>query len=113
MSNAITRTIPKISTSFPRIGGIALGRPRLFPLLAFIAVLLVVSLFFVWSRIQVVHLEYDISSREGRVRDLNQEIRRYQLEVASLRTPARIEGVARDRIGLQLPTPAQVINVDR
>lgn len=112
MSNTITRSIPKIGASIPRISGIALGRPRLVPLLAFIAVLLVVSLFFVWSRLQVVHLEYDISSLEGRVRDLNQEIRRYQLEVASLRTPARIEQVARERIGLQLPTPAQVINVD-
>lgn len=112
MSNAITRTIPKIG-SLPGIGGIALGRPRLFPLLGFIAVLLVVSLFFVWSRLQVVHLEYDISRLEGRTRDLNQEIRRYRLEVASLRTPARIEQVARERIGLQLPTPEQVINVEQ
>lgn len=113
MSNAITRSLPKVGASIPRIGGIALGRPSLVPLLGFIAVLLAVSLFFVWSRLQVVHLEYDISSLEGRVRDLNQEIRRYRLEVASLRTPARIEQMARDSIGLQLPTPEQVINVDK
>lgn len=106
MSNAITRTIPKV-------GGFTLGRPRLFPLILFIAVLLFVSLFFVWSRLQVVHLEYDISSLEGKVRDLQQDIRRYRLEAASLRSPARIEQVAQSRIGLRHPTLEQVITVER
>jgi cell division protein FtsL len=107
MSNAtITRTLPNIH-------GVSLGRPRLFPLFTFIAVLLVLSLFFVWSRLQVVHLEYEISSLEGRLREANQDVQRLRLEAASLRSPARIEQVAKSRIGLRLPTADQVIPIER
>lgn len=105
MSDAILRTIPKVN-------GFALQRPRLFPLMAFIAVLLGISLFFVWSRLQVVNLEYGISSLEAKVRALQQDTRRLRLEAASLRNPGRLEQVARNDLGLRLPTPDQVITVD-
>jgi cell division protein FtsL len=105
MSDTILRTIPKIN-------GFALQRPRLLPLLVFMALLMAVSLFFVWSRLQVVNLEYDLSRLETRVRDLQQEGRKLRLEAASLRHPGRIEEVARVQMGLRLPTPDQVIAVD-
>lgn len=96
----------------PKINGFALKRPRLLPLLAFVTVLLAVSLFFVWSRLQVVHLEYDISSIEAQLRVVDQESQRLRLEAASLRSPGRIETVARNELGLRLPTPEQVITVN-
>jgi cell division protein FtsL len=95
-----------------KINGFSLQRPRLFPVLLFMALMLVVALFYVWSRLQVVHLEYDISSLEGQVRHLQQESRQLQLETASLRSPGRIERVARDELGLRMPAPEQVITVD-
>jgi cell division protein FtsL len=104
MSDAVVRTIPKIN-------GFALRRPRLFPLIAFVIVLMLVSLFFVWSRLEVVNLEYDISTYEVRLRSLQQESRQLKLEAASLRNPARIERMARAKLGLRLPTPEQVITV--
>ena len=104
MSDAVVRTIPKIN-------GFALQRPRLFPLIAFVVVLMIVALFFVWSRLEVVNLEYDISTYEVRLRSLQQESRQLKLEAASLSNPARIEQRARTRIGLRLPTPEQVITV--
>ena len=76
------------------------------------ALMVAVALFFVWSRLQVVNLEYGISSLEGRLRNLQQESRQLQLEVASLRNPVRIEQVARTRLGLRLPAPEQVVTVD-
>ena len=104
MSDAVARSIPKIN-------GFALRRPRLFPLIAFVVVLMLVSLFFVWSRLEVVNLEYDISTNEVRLRSLQQESRQLKLEAASLRNPARIERMARVKLGLRLPTPEQVITV--
>lgn len=98
--------------NIPRINGISLQQPRLFSLLVFIAVLMGISLFFVWSRLQVVNLEYDISSLEGRLRSMQQESRRLTLEAASLRNPGRIEQVARADLGLRQPTLAQVVIVD-
>lgn len=104
MSETILRSIPKV-------GGLALHRPNLMHSFIFIAILLAVSLFFVWSRLQVVHLEYGISSLESRIRDLNQETRRLKLEAASLRNPVRLEQVAKSDLGLRLPTPDQIIIV--
>jgi cell division protein FtsL len=105
MSDTVLRPIPKIN-------GFSLQRPRLLPLFAFIAILLVVSLFFVWSRIQVVNLAYDISSLESRLRGMQQETQRLRLEAASLRSLARIERFAASELGLRLPAPEQVVTVD-
>lgn len=104
MSDTILKAIPKV-------GGLTLHRPHLVHSFTFIAILLVVSLFFVWSRLQVVNLEYNISSLESRVRDLSQETKRLKLEAASLRNPVRIEQVAKAELGLRLPTPEQIIIV--
>jgi cell division protein FtsL len=105
MSDTILRPIPKIN-------GFSLQRPRLLFLFTFIALLLAVSLFFVWSRIQVVNLAYDISSLEGRLRGMQQETQRLRLEAASLRSLARIERFALSELGLRLPAPDQVVIVD-
>lgn len=98
--------------SLPKVNGFALHRPRLLPLFTFIAIVLAVAIFFVWSRIQVVNLAYDISSLEGRLRGLQQETQRLRLEAASLRSPARIERVAMNRLGLRLPASEQVVTVE-
>ncbi|MFA5515070.1 MAG: cell division protein FtsL [Desulfuromonadales bacterium] len=100
------------TAAIPKINGFVLHRPRLFPSFAFMAVLLAISLFFVWSRLQVVHLEYDIGRLEGQVRAMQQDNSRLRLEAASLRNPGRIERVARTQMGLRLPDPAQVITVN-
>ena len=99
------------TTSLPRIPSLTLGRPRLLPLFGFIALLLVLSLFFVWSRLQVLNLEYSLSSLEASIRAAEQESSRLTLEAASLRHPGRIEQVARQELGLRQPDPSQIINV--
>lgn len=105
MSDATVRSLPKIN-------GFSLERPRLFTLFSYLAVLLVVSLFFVWSRITVVNLEYDISSLGSRLREMEQVNQKLRLEAAHLRSPVRIERVARTELGLRMPTLEQVIIID-
>lgn len=105
MSDATIRALPKIN-------GFALRRPNLMPVLGFIALLLMVSLFFVWSRVQVTSLEYEMSQLEEVLRDLRQDASNLSLEAASLRNPERIERVARKELSLRLPTAEQVITVD-
>lgn len=97
--------------TLPKLPGLSLQRPRLVPLFAFIALLLGLSLFIVWSRLQVLNLEYDISSMESRIRAGQQEASRLRLEAASLRHPGRIEQVATTELGLRLPEPSQIINL--
>ena len=104
MAESVIRPMPKVN-------GFALHRPRLFPILAFVVILMCMALVFVWSRIEVVNLEYEISSYQARVRNLQQESSRLQLEAASLSNPVRIENMARTRLGLRLPAPEQVITI--
>ena len=105
MPDAIARALPKIN-------GFTLRRPNLVPVLAFISLLLMVSLFFVWSRVQVTSLEYEMSQLESKLRGLRQDASNLSLEAASLRDPERIERVARKELNLRLPSSEQVITVD-
>jgi cell division protein FtsL len=105
MSDTSIRTLPKIN-------GFALRRPNLVPVLGFIGLVLAVSLFFVWSRVQVTGLEYEISQLESNLRELQHETSNLRLEAASLSSPERIERVARKELNLHLPSAEQVITVD-
>lgn len=105
MSDTTIRALPKIN-------GFVLRRPNLVPVLVFIGILLAVSLFFVWSRVQVTGLEYEISQLESSLRAQSQETSNLRLEAASLSNPERIERVARKELGLRLPSAEQVITVD-
>jgi len=105
MSDATIRALPKIN-------GFALRRPNIVPVLGFIALLLAVSLFFVWSRVQVTSLEYEISQLESSLRGVRQETSNLRLEAASLSSPERIERVAKKELSLRLPSAEQVITVE-
>jgi len=98
--------------SLPKINGFQLARPALLPLFIYLAVLLAVSLFFVWSRLTVVNLEYDISRLGVELREVEQEQKRLRLESAHLRSPVRIEKVAVSELGLRMPSLEQIILVD-
>ena len=105
MPDATVRALPKIN-------GFVLRRPNLVPVLGFIALLLAVSLFFVWSRVQATRLDYEISHLESNLRTVRQETSTLRLEAASLSNPERIERVARKKLNLRLPSADQVITVE-
>jgi cell division protein FtsL len=100
------------SIALPKINGFALRRPRLLPVLGFMVMLSVVSLFFVWCRVQATTLSYEISSLESSVRKANQEAVALRLEIATMSTPQRLEQVATRDLGLRFPVAAQVHTVD-
>jgi len=95
-------------------GGTQLATNRLdvFRFLMICMVLLtVVSVFHVWSRFKLVDLNLRISETSRLLKEAEQEQKRLKLEVASLRTPARIETIAKNELGMALPTEQQVILV--
>jgi len=73
--------------------------------------LTVVSVFHVWSRFKLVDLNLQISEASSLLKEADQEQKRLNLEVASLRTPARIEAIAKGDLGMALPTEQQVVLV--
>ena len=67
------------------------------------------SLFYVWSRIQVIQLGYEISNALKVERTLTEENKKLRLEIATLKSYARIEKVAVEELRMTKPKPEQVI----
>jgi len=105
MSEAVQRTVVKIN-------GFVLQRPRLTPVFVAIVLVAVLSLLFVWSRLQAINLEYEISRLETQIRVETEDVKRLTLEVAHLGSHQRIEGLARQELHLRLPSPSQIIRID-
>jgi cell division protein FtsL len=84
----------------------------MFPYLIIVTVLLMmVSLFHVWSRVKVVDLNLEITEANRTLKEMQQEKSRLRLEVASLKNPARIELLAKGDLGMAIPADQQVIVV--
>lgn len=71
----------------------------------------VVSVFHVWSRFKLIDLNLQISDSSRLLKEAEQEQKRLKLEIASLRTPSRIEAIAKGELGMALPNEQQVIVV--
>ena len=84
-----------------------------FHLLLFFSLLLLLfiggSLFYVWTRIQVIHLGYEISSALKEGKALTEANKRMRLEAATLKSYARIEKIAVEELKMVKPKPDQVI----
>jgi cell division protein FtsL len=66
-------------------------------------------LFCAWQHFQSIQLSYQIEKlREDRTKaeTLNQEL---HIEIAQLRSPMRIEAIARQNLGLTAPLPAMLV----
>ena len=93
-----------------RSGKRNLSKPRL--LLFFTLLLLLLmggSLFYVWSRIQVIQLGYEISNALKEGRGLTEASKKLRIEIAALKSYARIERIATEELGMAKPKPDQVI----
>ncbi len=67
------------------------------------------SLFYVWSRIQVIQIGYEISNALKEERALAEASKRIRLEIATLKSYTRIEKIAVEELGMGKPNPDQVI----
>ena len=76
---------------------------------AVMAVFMAELLFYTWTRVQCTRVGYEIS----RIRDAgNRQAtlrNNLKIELARLKSPKRVEDIARTRLGLNVPTPDQVI----
>ena len=67
------------------------------------------SLFYVWSRIQVIQLGYEISNALKEERALTEVNKKLRLEIATLKSYGRIEKFAVEELKMAKPKPEQVI----
>ena len=66
---------------------------------------------FVWSRLEVINLGYRISQVDKTQKELLRVNRELKLEVASLKSPSRLEKIGRENLNLFPPDPKQIVMV--
>ncbi len=88
-------------------GGSPLRKLLFFGLL--LSLLVGASLFYVWTRIQVIQLGYEMSKALKENRELTEANKRMRLEVATLKSLSRIERIAIEELRMVKPKPDQVI----
>jgi cell division protein FtsL len=67
------------------------------------------SLFYVWSRIRVIQVGYEISNALKEGRGLAEASKKLRLEIATLKSYTRIEKIAVEELKMGKPKPDQVI----
>ncbi|MBA4366725.1 MAG: hypothetical protein C0403_03715 [Desulfobacterium sp.] len=66
-------------------------------------------LFYTWCRVQCIRTGYKITEEKKRNKDLINLQKNLQVELAGLKSPDRIGRIARERLGLIIPEPKQII----
>jgi len=77
-------------------------------IVAYGAVLAAGLLLFAWQHFQCLQLGYqleELKAERGQAAEMNQ---RLKLEAAALKSPERIDAIARNTLGLTIPVPGQV-----
>jgi cell division protein FtsL len=69
-------------------------------------------LFYAWQHFECIQIRYQIEqldTERAQSAELNQQL---HLEVATLRSPMRVDAIARNQLGLTVPVPGQVAPVE-
>ncbi len=78
-------------------------------IISFIIVL--VAFVYLWSRVTVVNLGYEISAANSARSELTEINKRLRIELVKLKSPERIERMATAELGLNYPVAEQVISI--
>ena len=79
-----------------------------FLIVAFLLLLSAV-LTYIWSRIHYVELKYCIAAELSQQDKLLEENRKLKVEIATLKSPQRLEAICKTKLGMQFPERDQVI----
>ena len=79
---------------------------------AWVAVLMVCIteiVFYTWCSVQCLDLKSEIGRQEEIEKNLEAEKKKLRIEIARLKSPARIIGIAREKLDMVIPETDQVI----
>ncbi len=86
---------------------------ELLPAALAIALLAAVGIVHVTSRVLVVKVGYELSKLDGEATALQRDNDRLKLELATLKSPARLESTARTQLGMGPPAAASIIHLGK
>jgi len=86
------------------------NKPKFVKILIILMIMFIGELFFyTWCRVQYVRLGYAISKQTKESRRLMTIRNNLQIELARLKSPQRLTAIAKKQIGLETPSPEQII----
>ncbi len=95
-----------------RIGAAAIQKKRRVRDAAIVlSLFVIISLFWVWSRVAVLQTGYRVHHLARQYHKLEDKYRALKLEEATLKTPHRLVPLAKKDLGLMQPSPDQVVIV--
>jgi cell division protein FtsL len=80
--------------------------------LVLMSIFIVELFFYTWCRVQCTQIGYEISRFEVVQKDLVARQEGLKIELARLKSPERIEKIAREQLDLVRPKPEQIIFVE-
>jgi cell division protein FtsL len=80
-----------------------------FYLMGLVLLAFLCSLFYIWSRIQIVNVGYEINREISIKERLVEENKRLTLEMATLKSPVRLENLAKNEYRMDLPQKSQIV----
>ncbi|MBL9039336.1 MAG: cell division protein FtsL [Archangium sp.] len=84
---------------------------EIFPAALTVALLAVVGIIHVTSRVMVVRVGYELSRLDAERTELTRSRDQLTLELATLKSPTRLESVARTTLGLVPPAPSAITHL--
>lgn len=80
--------------------------------LAWLAIFIVLpSLFYVWSRVQIVQMGYEINHHKRIQDQLVEESKRYRMELAARQTPESLGLLVHEKFGMDLPDKKNIVTL--
>ncbi|HAR43425.1 MAG TPA: hypothetical protein DCS07_12475 [Bdellovibrionales bacterium] len=76
-----------------------------------IPVLIIMATGTVWLRLSIIGTTYDINQAEKILRQLQKDRQQLELKLASLRSPRRLEALAKSKFDLKQPRSDQIIHL--
>lgn len=89
-------------------GRLAFGLKHV-PFVMAICLVMMLSLIYVWPHIHMTELEYQIAEEMSIRQKLLEERGKLKIEYATLKSPQRIENIAREKLQMTYPERAQVV----
>lgn len=77
-----------------------------------IAVIILMAIGTVWVRLAIVRTTYSISQTERAIRELQQAREQMDLKVTALRSPRRLEILAKSKFGLDQAKAEQIVRME-
>ena len=74
-----------------------------------LAVATLLTCAFVWVRLQIVSISYDINELAKREQGIRDECNGVTLRINEAKSPQRLEQIARARLKMQPPRPDQIV----